>query len=191
MTEGAAAQESAAQMADGTNAADAALAGRGDPVAVVVIVHGLGEHGGRYDNVARGAHGRRMEVHAYDHRGYGGSGGRRDHVERCAHAPRRPRGAAAASGRRAPACRSCSTATRFGGLVATGYLLAERRGRCPTSLVLSAPALLADGPRLEALRGDGPWPRAAAPRDRQRASAGGLSPRPRGRATARRRSVGA
>ena len=50
----------------------------------VVVVHGMGEHGGRYDAVASGFVGRGYAVHAMDHRGHGRSGGRRGHVERFA-----------------------------------------------------------------------------------------------------------
>jgi acylglycerol lipase len=48
--------------------------------AVLLVSHGLGEHGGRYAEVAEdlAAHG--ITVHAIDHRGHGRSGGRRGHV---------------------------------------------------------------------------------------------------------------
>jgi alpha-beta hydrolase superfamily lysophospholipase len=48
--------------------------------AVLLVSHGLGEHGGRYAQVAEemAAHG--VTVHALDHRGHGRSGGRRGHV---------------------------------------------------------------------------------------------------------------
>ncbi|HEU4882434.1 MAG TPA: alpha/beta hydrolase [Longimicrobium sp.] len=48
--------------------------------AVLLVSHGLGEHGGRYAQVAEdlAAHG--ITVHAIDHRGHGRSGGRRGHV---------------------------------------------------------------------------------------------------------------
>lgn len=50
------------------------------PKALVVVTHGLGEHGGRYDHV-----GRHLASHGYaawipDHRGHGLSGGKRGHV---------------------------------------------------------------------------------------------------------------
>jgi alpha-beta hydrolase superfamily lysophospholipase len=51
----------------------------GGPVAkkrgVVLMVHGLGEHAGRYDHVASAMRGWGFEVHAYDQRGHGESGG--------------------------------------------------------------------------------------------------------------------
>jgi alpha-beta hydrolase superfamily lysophospholipase len=44
--------------------------------AVVLMVHGLGEHAGRYDHVASALCGWGFEVHAYDQRGHGESGGK-------------------------------------------------------------------------------------------------------------------
>ncbi|TFW10418.1 alpha/beta hydrolase [Oxalobacteraceae bacterium OM1] len=43
----------------------------------VVIMHGLGEHGGRYAHVARFFNERGWSVRGYDHRGHGKSGGPR------------------------------------------------------------------------------------------------------------------
>jgi len=47
------------------------------PRAVVLIVHGLGEHAWRYDHVARRLNGWGLQVRAYDQRGHGESGGAR------------------------------------------------------------------------------------------------------------------
>src|SRR4051812_2138074 len=48
---------------------------------VVVIVHGLGEHAGRYDHVARRLNGQGFNVVGYDHRGHGRSPGARGGIE--------------------------------------------------------------------------------------------------------------
>lgn len=48
--------------------------------AVLLVSHGLGEHGGRYAVVARELAEQGITVHAIDHRGHGRSGGRRGHV---------------------------------------------------------------------------------------------------------------
>lgn len=48
----------------------------------VLIVHGLGEHAGRYEHVAAHLNARGWQVHAYDHRGHGDSGGPRGAVPR-------------------------------------------------------------------------------------------------------------
>jgi alpha-beta hydrolase superfamily lysophospholipase len=50
--------------------------------ATVLLVHGLGEHSGRYEHVGERFAGAGIEAWAYDHRGQGGSGGRRGHVDR-------------------------------------------------------------------------------------------------------------
>ncbi len=47
------------------------------PRAVVCIIHGLGEHSGRYDWAAQQLTHRGFEVAGFDHRGHGQSGGRR------------------------------------------------------------------------------------------------------------------
>ncbi|MBC8099518.1 MAG: lysophospholipase [Armatimonadetes bacterium] len=51
------------------------------PKAVVLIVHGIGEHSGRYAHVADYFTGRGFAVVAYDHRGHGKSGGERTYFD--------------------------------------------------------------------------------------------------------------
>ncbi|HEX2207680.1 MAG TPA: alpha/beta hydrolase [Longimicrobium sp.] len=48
--------------------------------AVLLVSHGLGEHGGRYAALAADLAKHGITVHAIDHRGHGHSGGRRGHV---------------------------------------------------------------------------------------------------------------
>ncbi len=50
------------------------------PLGTVVIAHGLGEHAGRYQYLARALSDARWEVHASDHRGHGRSAGARGAV---------------------------------------------------------------------------------------------------------------
>ena len=52
----------------------------GEPWAVVLLVHGLSEHSGRYEHVGEWLSAAGLEVHAYDQRGFGASGGRRGDV---------------------------------------------------------------------------------------------------------------
>ena len=52
----------------------------GDPVAAVMLIHGLGEHSGRYSHVARALTDADLAVHALDHRGHGKSEGKRSFV---------------------------------------------------------------------------------------------------------------
>jgi acylglycerol lipase len=50
--------------------------------AVLLVSHGLGEHGGRYAALAEDLAEHGITVHAIDHRGHGRSGGARGHVDR-------------------------------------------------------------------------------------------------------------
>ena len=52
------------------------------PDRVLVLVHGFGEHSGRYEGLAAWFAARGIAVHAYDHSGHGLSDGRRGHIER-------------------------------------------------------------------------------------------------------------
>lgn len=52
-----------------------------DPTAALVIVHGFGEHSGRYEALARFFGERGFAVHALDLVGHGQSAGRRGHVD--------------------------------------------------------------------------------------------------------------
>jgi len=52
------------------------------PEQIIVLVHGYGEHSGRYEQTASDLARAGFEVHAYDHQGHGRSGGSRCHVRR-------------------------------------------------------------------------------------------------------------
>jgi alpha-beta hydrolase superfamily lysophospholipase len=52
----------------------------GDPRAVLIIVHGFGEHSGRYMNVVNHLVPRGYAIYALDHRGHGRSPGPRGHI---------------------------------------------------------------------------------------------------------------
>ena len=69
-------------MADGTILRTLHWETADEPWAVAEIVHGLGEHGGRYETVAAAFTGEGIDTWSYDLRGNGGSGGRRGWVER-------------------------------------------------------------------------------------------------------------
>ncbi len=51
-----------------------------NPIASLVIAHGLGEHSGRYGNLIQWLAGKRISIYALDHRGHGRSAGKRGHV---------------------------------------------------------------------------------------------------------------
>ena len=61
-----------------------AARGGGTPRGAVLLVHGFGEHAGRYAHVADWLAARGLAVYAVDQRGHGRSPGRRGHVERFA-----------------------------------------------------------------------------------------------------------
>jgi alpha-beta hydrolase superfamily lysophospholipase len=135
-----------AQVADGTNLRTLHWPAEGEAVATALIVHGLGEHAGRYDNVAEPMTEAGIDVHGYDHRGHGGSGGPRNHVERWSilHDD---------LGERLTALRTqfrdrplILYGHSLGGLIACGYVLADPARPLPDLLVLSAPGLDDDLP---------------------------------------------
>lgn len=121
----------------------------GEPWAEVVLVHGLGEHSGRYEHVGGQMAEAGLAVTSFDLVGQGATGGRRADVEDWAvfldqvesHVS-----AALASGRPV-----VLYGHSMGGLISLEYALSERPQ--PTLLVLSAPALF----------GGAAWQRALAP----------------------------
>ena len=119
--------------------AEAGVARTWQPWASVLLVHGLGEHSGRYEHVGAQMAAAGLEVFAYDLRGMGGSGGRRGDVERWAqfHDDLGERLAAvrAGAGGRPVVVYGHS----LGGLISAGYLLGDRPR--PDVAVLSSPAL--------------------------------------------------
>jgi acylglycerol lipase len=56
------------------------------PAALVLLVHGAGEHSGRYEHVAQRLVAAGFAVHAIDHRGHGHSQGPRALIDRVSHA---------------------------------------------------------------------------------------------------------
>jgi acylglycerol lipase len=108
-----------------------------DPWASLLIVHGLGEHSGRYEHVGEHFAAAGIDTHAYDQRGNGASGGPKGDIDRWStfHDDLEERLAsvrAAADGRPVVVY-----AHSMGGLVAAGYLLDDRPR--PDLTVLSAP----------------------------------------------------
>ena len=119
--------------------AEAGGAWAGRPWASVLLVHGLGEHSGRYEHVGDRMAAAGLDVHAYDHRGMGGSGGSRGDIDAWStfHDD---------LGERLTAVRSAAGGRpvvlyghSLGGLISAGYLLSDRPK--PDLVVLSSPAL--------------------------------------------------
>lgn len=115
---------------------------RSTPKATVVIVHGLGEHSGRYDHVGSALADAGYETHSFDLRGHGESSGDRGHIESFEHLLD---DVAAELGRHAPP--RVLLGHSLGGLIATRYVL--DRDPKPELLVLSSPALGTGVPKVK------------------------------------------
>jgi len=134
-----------ARMADGTTLRTLHWEAA-EPWATALIVHGLGEHGGRYETVAEAFTAAGIDVWSYDHRGNGGSGGPRVFVERWP-VLHDDLGARISSLRQAAPTRPLILyGHSLGGLVACGYVVSGRERPLPDLLILSAPGLDADLP---------------------------------------------
>jgi alpha-beta hydrolase superfamily lysophospholipase len=110
----------------------------GTPWASVLLVHGLGEHSGRYEHVGDRMTAAGLEVWAYDHRGMGGSAGRTGDIERWSqyHDDLAERLAAVRSSADRPVVLYGHS---LGGLICAGYLMTDRPK--PDLAVLTSPAL--------------------------------------------------
>lgn len=130
-----------ARMADGTILRTIHWEAADELWAVAEIVHGLGEHGGRYETVAEALTDAGIDTWSYDQRGNGGSGGLRGHVDSWS-ILHDDLGARLAALRDAyPGKPLILFGHSLGGLVACGYVLCGQDRPLPDVLVLSAPAL--------------------------------------------------
>jgi alpha-beta hydrolase superfamily lysophospholipase len=128
--------------ADGTPLHVRRWPSRGEVWATVLIIHGIGEHSGRYERTGRLMSEAGLDVHAFDLRGHGLSGGRRvyvrswddflDDVETRLAAIREPGRPTVLFGH------------SMGALIALTYACSNRPA--PDLLVLSAPPLEASVP---------------------------------------------
>lgn len=142
--------EGTARMPDGTTLRTLHWAPAGEPWAVALVVHGLGEHAGRYETVAAALTTAGIDVFGYDHRGFGGSSGFRAYVDHWSqfHDDLAARVLAARAER--PGLPLVMYAHSMGGLIAAGYVLPEAGAPAdrpmPDLLVLSAPGIDARQP---------------------------------------------
>jgi alpha-beta hydrolase superfamily lysophospholipase len=109
---------------------------------VLLVVHGFGEHSGRYDELGAWFAARGCAVHALDHRGHGRSGGPRTHVDRFGELLDDLAAFHALVREEHPAAPITLLAHSMGGLIALSYL-AERRPSVSGAIV-SGPALAPD-----------------------------------------------
>lgn len=122
------------------------------PRAAVLLVHGLGEHSGRYEHVGDQLAAAGLETFGWDHRGFGASGGERAWVDRWSRFFDDVEDRLAAVRAASPSRLVILYGHSMGGLIALGYAVSDRPR--PDLLVLSAPGIDADVPA---------WKRAIAP----------------------------
>jgi acylglycerol lipase len=108
-----------------------------EPRAALVIVHGAGEHSGRYPHVAARLVAEGYAVHALDHRGHGRSAGSRALVDRMQNAVTDLDTLVGRVGARQPDVPIFMLGHSMGGTVALSYALAQQDHLA--GLILSAP----------------------------------------------------
>ncbi|MEM7273266.1 MAG: lysophospholipase [Actinomycetota bacterium] len=118
-----------------------------EPRAAILLIHGIGEHSGRYQHVGQYFADRGYDLETFDNRGFGESGGRRGHIgsfslylddlqERLAI-------------RRELGVPTVLFGHSLGGLISSRYLVSRRPQ--PDLAVLSSPAIDATAPRWQKL----------------------------------------
>lgn len=120
-----------------------------EPGVVVVIAHGLAEHGGRYTALAERFVARGHGVYVLDHRGHGRSSGPRANVERFSYLVSDLGGFLGRAQRQHPDATTFLLGHSMGGAIALATAL--RSPGTLDGLVLSAPALAA-GDEVRALK---------------------------------------
>lgn len=128
-----------------------------EPRGVVVVVHGLRDHAGRYEALAQALTDRGLLVVAQDHRGHGRSGGKRQRFDAIDQLQQDLQGAVERGRSLAPGKPVFLFGHSLGGLVVTRYALAhgdKLSGMGLSGMVLSGAALqLPDGVKPSEVRG--------------------------------------
>ena len=109
------------------------------PKGVVVLIHGLAEHSGRYTHVGEHLAARGWVVHAFDYRGHGRSPGLRVHVDRFGDLLDDTAAVLEAARRRHPGLPVFVVGHSLGGLIALLYALAHPDGLA--GVAVTSPAL--------------------------------------------------
>lgn len=112
----------------------------GAPTGLVLLAHGLGEHGGRYDHVAAPLTAKGLAVRALDHRGHGRSGGLRGHVQRFSELTRDVHGVLQAFRAEHPDLPAVLFGHSMGGLIALAFHL-DHPNHGLAGITVSNPAL--------------------------------------------------
>ena len=128
----------------------------GDPKAVLLLVHGLGEHSGRYGNVVNHFVPRGYGIYALDHYGHGKSEGQREYVERFGDYTQPLKIFFEMVQGWQPGQRIFLVGHSLGGLISADYLLEHQAGL--SGAVLSGPAvkLPSLSPALLVMGSEGP-----------------------------------
>ncbi len=121
------------------------------PIAVITVVHGLGDHSGRYEAFAREAVASNLAVFAFDLPGHGLSPGRRGHFDRYSDVLEDIHAARATVSRRFPDAPQFILGHSMGGNLAINYVLRrtsfdEANAGELAGLILAAPMLLPPNP---------------------------------------------
>ena len=114
----------------------------GAPRAVVVIVHGAGEHSDRYEHVAQRLTSEALAVYALDHRGHGRSQGAREVIDRVENAVCDLDQLVVLAAAAHPALPVFMLGHSLGGMIAVRYALAHQQRL--TGLLLSGPLATID-----------------------------------------------
>lgn len=122
-----------------------AARGPAEPWAAVLLVHGLGEHSGRYEHVGERLATAGVDVQAFDLRGFGGSAGKRAYVDRWAQFLDDVQDRLTALRAAVPGVPAVLYGHSMGGLIVFDYAMSGRPP--PDCLVLSAPGLDSTIPR--------------------------------------------
>ncbi|TAK00600.1 MAG: alpha/beta hydrolase [Chloroflexota bacterium] len=109
------------------------------PRAGVLLVHGLGEHSGRWEHVGEGLAAAGLETFGWDHRGFGASAGERAWIDRWTRFHDDVEDRVAAVRVALPGRPVILYGHSMGGLIALGYAVSRRP--LPDLLVLSAPGI--------------------------------------------------
>jgi len=115
-----------------------------EPSTVLAVVHGYGDHGGRYRYLGEDMAARGHAVYVFDLRGHGHSAGRRGHVERFADYLADTRVFLETVAAAAPGTPLFLVGHSLGGLIAAAY--AETRPEGLRGLILSSPFLRLGAP---------------------------------------------
>jgi acylglycerol lipase len=118
------------------------------PRAVLVVVHGLGDHARRYGTLAQALNAQGVAVLAQDHRGHAGSGGARQRIDSVEQAAADVELAMREAARRWPGVTQILHGHSFGGLLATHVAATTAQplaGVVVSSAALQRPVGVSDG----------------------------------------------